>query len=154
LLRKTNHQEASVETTPDAMPLLFLSCVFGLSLLFLFIFVASSIRVVPENARLSIFRLGRYVGDRGPGLVILLPFIDKAVRIDVNDQLQRAQAMQQMWGVIGKTRTLVQAEGQVEISGQVWNAVSREPIPADTKIRVVKVLLEVEKLPSFNDSSM
>ena len=136
-----------METTPNSMPLLFFFCVFGFSFLFLFILVAASIRIVPENARLSIFRLGRYAGDRGPGLVMLLPFIDKAVRIDVNDQLQRAQAMQQMWGVIGEAQTPIQADGQVEVSGQVWNAISREPIPANTKVRVVRVLLEVEKLP-------
>jgi membrane-bound ClpP family serine protease len=79
-------------------------------------------------------------------MVMLLPFIDKAIRIDVNDQVQHAQAMQQMWGVIGETQTAVHLDGHVEVSGQVWNAVSREPIPAGATIRVVKVLLEVEKL--------
>ncbi len=136
-----------METTPNPMPLFLFLCTFGFSLLVLLIIVATAIRIVPENARLSIFRLGRYIGDRGPGVVMLLPFIDKAVRIDVNDQMQQAQAMQQMWGVIGETQTPVHSDGQVEVSGQVWNASSHEPIPANTKIRVVKVLLEVEKLP-------
>ena len=127
--------------------LLVLSCTLGLGLLFFMLILASSIRIVPETTRLSIFRLGRYIGDRGPGLVLLLPFIDRAIRIDVSDQIQRAQAEQQMWGAVGETQTPVHVEGQVEVSGQVWNAISHEPIPANTKIRVVKVLLEVEKLP-------
>ncbi len=136
-----------MEPTPNSTLLLFFFCILGFSAVFLLILVASSIRIVPENARLSIFRLGRYVGERGPGLVMLLPFIDKAVRIDVNDQVEQARVRQQMWGAIGETQTPVQAEGHVEVAGQVWNAVSREPIPANTKIRVVRVLLEVEKLP-------
>jgi regulator of protease activity HflC (stomatin/prohibitin superfamily) len=127
--------------------LLVLSCTLGLGLLFFMLVLASSIRIVPETTRLSIFRLGRYIGDKGPGLVLLLPFIDRAIRVDVSDQIQRAQAEQQMWGAVGETLTPVHADGQVEVSGQVWNAISHEPIPADTKIRVVKVLLEVEKLP-------
>lgn len=133
-------------TIPSSFPLFFF-CVLAVSLFFLFIVIASAIRIVPEDTRLSIFRLGRYIGDKGPGIVILLPFIDKAIRIDVNDQVQHARAMQQMRGVIGETRTPVHADGHVEVSGQVWNAFSHEPIPANTKIRVVRVLLEVERLP-------
>lgn len=133
-------------TTPGPYPFVLLGVLACLTLI-LMIFLVSAIRIVPENTRLSIFRLGRYIGDRGPGLVLLLPFIDRAVRIDVADQMQRAQAQQQMWGAIGETQTPVQADGRVEVSGQVWNAISHEPIPASTKIRVVKVLLEVEKLP-------
>jgi regulator of protease activity HflC (stomatin/prohibitin superfamily) len=131
---------------PNSFPLLFF-CILAFSLFFLFLVIASAIRIVPENHRLSVFRLGRYIGDKGPGMVMLFPFIDKAVRLDVDDQVQHARAMQQMWGVIGETQTPVHADGHVEVSGQVWNAVSREPIPAGAKIRVVRVLLEVEKLP-------
>ena len=136
-----------MEAIPNSTLFLFFSCILGFSILCLFIAAASSIRIVPENTRLSIFRLGRYIGERGPGLVLLTPFADRAIRIDVNDQVQQAQAQQQMWGAIGETRTSVQADGHVEVSGQVWNAVSRESIPAHTKVRVVRVLLEVERLP-------
>lgn len=40
------------------------------------------ISVVKQYERAVIFRLGRYVGTRGPGLVILIPFIDRGVRVD------------------------------------------------------------------------
>jgi len=133
-------------TSPNSA-LVLLFCTLGFSVFFLLLIGISAIRIVPENTRLSIYRLGRYIGDRGPGLVLLLPFVDKAIRIDVSDQIQRAHTQQQMWGAIGETQTPVYADGQVEVSGQVWNAISREPIPANAKIRVVKVLLEVEKLP-------
>ncbi len=134
-------------TAPNSTAFLLLCCTLGFSILFLLIVVATSIRIVPENARISVFRLGRYLGEKGPGLVILTPLVDRAIWIDVNDQVQQAQAQRQMWGAIGETQTPVQTDGHVEVSGQVWNAVSREPIPANTQVRVVRVLLEVEKLP-------
>ena len=51
-------------------------------LLFLGIVVlANAIRVVREYERLVVFRLGRLVGARGPGLVLLIPLIDRAVKV-------------------------------------------------------------------------
>jgi regulator of protease activity HflC (stomatin/prohibitin superfamily) len=40
------------------------------------------ISVVKQYERAVIFRLGRYTGTRGPGLVILIPFIDRGVVVD------------------------------------------------------------------------
>ena len=58
--------------------------------------LASAIRVVPEYKRLSVFRLGRYIGEKGPGLVLLLPVIDKAISIDIRDQVKKAQEQQNL----------------------------------------------------------
>jgi regulator of protease activity HflC (stomatin/prohibitin superfamily) len=53
-----------------------------LFLLFLLVIVlANAIRVVREYERLVVFRLGRLVGERGPGLVLLWPLIDRAVKV-------------------------------------------------------------------------
>ncbi|RFA95632.1 SPFH domain-containing protein [Pyrobaculum aerophilum] len=49
--------------------------------------VASSIRVVPEFMRLVVFRLGRLIGIRGPGLVFLIPVIDQAYPVDLREQV-------------------------------------------------------------------
>jgi len=55
---------------------------FILFLLFLGIIVlANAIRVVREYERLVVFRLGRLVGERGPGLVFLIPLIDRPVKV-------------------------------------------------------------------------
>ena len=55
---------------------------FMLFLLFLgIIVVANAIRIVREYERLVVFRLGRLVGQRGPGLVFLIPLVDRAVRV-------------------------------------------------------------------------
>lgn len=47
------------------------------------IFLATSLRIVPEYERAVIFRLGRVIGAKGPGLFILIPIIDKMVRVDL-----------------------------------------------------------------------
>lgn len=47
--------------------------------------VLSSLKVVREYQRLVVFRLGRLLGARGPGLVFLVPIIDKAVWADLRE---------------------------------------------------------------------
>jgi regulator of protease activity HflC (stomatin/prohibitin superfamily) len=47
------------------------------------ILLAASIRIVNEYERGVVFRLGRYVGRRGPGLILLIPFIERMVKIDL-----------------------------------------------------------------------
>lgn len=44
-----------------------------------------SIRIVREYERLVVFRLGRALGARGPGLVLLIPFVDASVRVDLRE---------------------------------------------------------------------
>ena len=50
---------------------------------FLLVVLSMAVRVVPEYRRLVLFRLGRLVGSRGPGIVFIMPFIDKAVTVDL-----------------------------------------------------------------------
>jgi len=45
--------------------------------------IASAVKIVREYERLVVFRLGRLVGARGPGLTLLIPGIEKGVRIDL-----------------------------------------------------------------------
>jgi regulator of protease activity HflC (stomatin/prohibitin superfamily) len=47
------------------------------------IIIASSIRIIREYERAVVFRLGRLIGAKGPGLIILVPFIDRAVKVDL-----------------------------------------------------------------------
>jgi regulator of protease activity HflC (stomatin/prohibitin superfamily) len=63
-------------------------CVVGGLFLLLFAFLASAIRVVPEYQRLVVFRLGRCVGTKGPGIVLLIPVIDRAVKVDLREQVR------------------------------------------------------------------
>lgn len=66
----------------------FVSCIFFLLLLGLLVFLVNAIRIVPEYQRLVVFRLGRCIGSRGPGLVLLIPFIDRAVKVDLREQVR------------------------------------------------------------------
>ena len=63
-------------------------CIVGVLLVIGFIFLANSIRIVPEYQRLVVFRLGRCVGARGPGIVFLIPVIDRAVKVDLREQVR------------------------------------------------------------------
>ncbi|MGH7386854.1 MAG: slipin family protein [Candidatus Methylomirabilales bacterium] len=45
--------------------------------------LASAIRVLKEYERAVIFRLGRLVGAKGPGLILLIPFVDQMVRVSL-----------------------------------------------------------------------
>ena len=65
-----------------------LLCVVGAILVIGFIFVANAIRIVPEYQRLVVFRLGRCIGARGPGIVFLIPVIDRAVKVDLREQVR------------------------------------------------------------------
>jgi len=47
------------------------------------IILAAAIRIVQEYERGVIFRLGRFVGVRGPGFILLIPFIERMVKIDL-----------------------------------------------------------------------
>ncbi len=47
------------------------------------ILLSAAIKVVQEYERAGVFRLGRFVGLRGPGLVFLIPFIERARKIDL-----------------------------------------------------------------------
>jgi len=52
--------------------------------LVLVVFVlANSIRVLREYERAVIFRLGRFAGTRGPGLIILVPFIERMQKVSL-----------------------------------------------------------------------
>lgn len=63
-------------------------CLVGAVILVGIIFLANAIRIVPEYQRLVVFRLGRCVGEKGPGVVILIPVIDRAVKVDLREQVR------------------------------------------------------------------
>ncbi len=52
-------------------------------IILLLFFLASAIRVLKEYERGTIFRLGRVIGAKGPGLIILIPVVDKMVKVSL-----------------------------------------------------------------------
>jgi len=64
-------------------------CLVGAVLVVGFIILVNAIRIVPEYQRLVVFRLGRVLSaPRGPGLVLLIPIIDRPVRVDLREQIR------------------------------------------------------------------
>jgi len=55
----------------------------GLVLLVIVMLLASAIRVLREYERGVVFRLGRLIGSKGPGLIILIPLIDRMVKVSL-----------------------------------------------------------------------
>lgn len=49
------------------------------------ILLVMAVRIVPEYRRLVVFRLGRCIGPKGPGMVFLIPFVDRGVAVDLRE---------------------------------------------------------------------
>ncbi|MGI6435269.1 MAG: slipin family protein [Syntrophomonadaceae bacterium] len=49
----------------------------------LVILLSMAVKIIPEYERAVLFRLGRLVGVRGPGLILIIPFIDRIVRMSL-----------------------------------------------------------------------
>ncbi len=54
-----------------------------LALVLIVFFLATAIRILKEYERGVIFRLGRVIKAKGPGLIILIPIIDKMVKVSL-----------------------------------------------------------------------
>ena len=51
----------------------------------LILILPNAIRIVREYQRLVVFRLGRCIGMKGPGFVLLIPIVDRAVWVDLRE---------------------------------------------------------------------
>ena len=70
------------------MPLENINDLIGIGLIAVLVLVvlAMALRVVPEYQRLVVLRLGRVIGVKGPGLVLLIPFVDRGTRVDLRER--------------------------------------------------------------------
>ena len=57
----------------------------GVVVFLLILILPLAIKIVREYQRLMVFRLGRAIGAKGPGLVLLIPFVDKGVWVDLRE---------------------------------------------------------------------
>lgn len=136
-----------------ASPALIALILVFVCLVILVFFFSSAIRIVPENKRLMVYRLGRYIGERGPGIVVLLPTIDRAIVRDLG-ALNPAGAgldrlyVQRMTSWSAKTTTSVFRDGGKVVldNGENVDAISEMPLEADKSVRVKRVIVEVESI--------
>ena len=61
----------------------FLIQLFSPLVLIFIIVIASAIRILREYERGVVFRLGRLIGVKGPGLILLIPFVDRMVKVSL-----------------------------------------------------------------------
>jgi len=120
-----------------------LFCVLSAILIVGMVSLASAVRIVREDTRLSVYRLGRYIGDKGPGIVLLIPVIDRGVIKKLGDPEPTPSG--RFVGVVGETLSPVFRDVKVRLSSEAWDAVSQMPIAQGRRVRVVRMFLEVEE---------
>ena len=60
--------------------------VVGIALFILFVvLIPVVVKIVRDYERLVVFRLGRCIGEKGPGLVFLWPIVDQPIRVDLRE---------------------------------------------------------------------
>jgi len=57
--------------------------IIGLIALVVVIIIPMTVKIVPEYERGVIFRLGRLLGAKGPGFFLIIPFVDRMVKVDL-----------------------------------------------------------------------
>lgn len=57
--------------------------VIGILVLVLLVLGSMTVKIMAEYERGVLFRLGRLVGSRGPGLFLIIPFVDRMVKVDL-----------------------------------------------------------------------
>jgi len=56
---------------------------YAAALVLILLFLSSAVKILNEYERGVVFRLGRVIGSKGPGLILLIPAIDKMLRVDL-----------------------------------------------------------------------
>jgi len=63
-----------------------IAIIFVIVLFFIFL-LASAIKIMAEYQRIVVFRLGRLIGIKGPGLVFIIPIIDTYIKLDLRTRV-------------------------------------------------------------------
>src|SRR6266487_2451108 len=115
----------------------------------------NAIRVVREYERLVVFRLGRVIGEKGPGLVLLWPVIDRAVKVDLRTVTFDVPPQD----IITKDNVTVKVNAVIyfrvvsaqEAVIQVVNYLSATSLIAQTTLRSILGQAELDELLSERD---
>ena len=78
-----DQQNNSTEEPKSALTKIIQAFLIGVSAILLIPLLPFQIRIVSEFERGVIFRLGRLEGAKGPGLFVMLPFVDRMVKVDL-----------------------------------------------------------------------
>jgi regulator of protease activity HflC (stomatin/prohibitin superfamily) len=121
------------------------------------ILLAAAIRILREYERAVVFRLGRLIGAKGPGLVLLIPVIDRMVRVDLRtvtlnvppqevimrDNVPARVNAVAYFHVVEATRAIVDVENYLSATSQIAQTTLRSVLG---KVELDTLLTEREKL--------
>ncbi|WP_322995377.1 slipin family protein [Castellaniella sp.] len=139
---------------------MFLNASSGISLLillFLILVLFRLFRIMREYERAVVFTLGRYTGTKGPGLIIIIPFLQQMVRVDMRvvtldippqDVISRDNVSVQVnavvyFRVVDPAKAIIQVEQFLEASSQLAQTTLRAVLG---KHELDEMLTEREKL--------
>jgi regulator of protease activity HflC (stomatin/prohibitin superfamily) len=74
--------QAALQTTGDIVNYV----IYGLVVIVVIAILASSVKIIREYERLVVFRLGRLLGARGPGVVFVAPLVNRVNKIDLRER--------------------------------------------------------------------
>ncbi|MBI1729920.1 slipin family protein [Candidatus Acetothermia bacterium] len=125
--------------------------------LLLIIFLSSAIRIVREYERGVIFRLGRLVGAKGPGLFFLIPIIDSMVKVSLRvitldippqevitkDNVTAQVNAVLFFRVLDPTRAIVEVEDFLQATNQISQTTLRSVLG---QVELDDLLAERDKL--------
>jgi regulator of protease activity HflC (stomatin/prohibitin superfamily) len=125
--------------------------------IFLLIAVGSSVRVLREYERGVIFRLGRLIATKGPGLILLIPMIDRMVKVDLRtitlnippqevitrDNVPSSVNAVAYFRVVDANRSIVEVENYLLATSQIAQTALRSVLG---KAELDQLLAERERL--------
>jgi regulator of protease activity HflC (stomatin/prohibitin superfamily) len=118
---------------------------------------AASVRVLREYERGIVFRLGRVTDQRGPGLIFLLPFVDRMVRVSLRTVTLKIPAQEIItrdnvparvtavayYRIIDPTKSVVEIESVIAATSQIAQTTLRSVLG---KVELDSLLAEREKI--------
>src|SRR3982750_4089221 len=119
--------------------------------------ISSAVRVMREYQRAVVFTLGRFSGVKGPGLIILVPFVQQMVRVDLRtvvldvpsqDVISRDNVLVKVnavlfFRVVDPARAVIQVENFLQATSQLAQTTLRSVLGKHT---LDEMLAERERL--------
>jgi membrane-bound ClpP family serine protease len=94
--------------------------------IFVLIFLANSINVLQAYERVVVFRLGKFVGVKGPGVILIIPFIDKIMKFKL--------------GKIGNALSDIDPyKGKISLNGKELGAICEDKIKKGEEVKIVGI---------------
>ena len=134
----------------------FFYFIYFIVVLIVFFLIGISMKVVKEYERIIVFRLGRFIGTKGPGLFFLIPIVDRFFKVDVRvtsiDVPSQEIITKDNVSVIIDAVVYYKVEDPQKAIIEVQNYIESTFLIAQTTLRKVLGSLELDSILSEKDS--